>query len=175
MPGGRTAGLASGKAAGRSRSDPRRAVKTDGPSPLPGAAPVDMTAVITPAATDHASATREQLLARLLYRDALMLIIDKPAGLAVPRPQGRPQSRGSAGRAALRSAAPSGLAHRLDRDTSGRLVLGRHHRALRRLGCLFAAGRADKTYWAVVEGAPRRRTAASTCRSAGATGSAAGG
>ena len=61
---------------------------------MPGAAPVDMTAVITPAATDHASATREQLLARLLYRDALMLIIDKPPGLAVPRaPRAAPISR----------------------------------------------------------------------------------
>jgi RluA family pseudouridine synthase len=114
-----------------------------------------MTAVITPAATDHASATPEQLLARLLYRDALMLIIDKPAGLAVhPGPKGGPNLEDLLD--GLRFGLPRRpeLAHRLDRDTSGCLVLGRHHRALRRLGRLFAAGRVDKTYWAVVEGAP---------------------
>jgi tRNA pseudouridine32 synthase / 23S rRNA pseudouridine746 synthase len=114
-----------------------------------------MTAVITPAATDRASVTQEQLLARLLHRDALMLIIDKPAGLAVhPGPKGGPNLEDLLD--GLRFGLPRRpeLAHRLDRDTSGCLVLGRHHRALRRLGRLFAAGRVDKTYWAVVEGAP---------------------
>ena len=99
--------------------------------------------------------TPEQLLACVLYRDALMLIIDKPAGLAVhPGPKGGPNLEDLLD--GLRFGLPRrpGLAHRLDRDTSGCLVLGRHHRALRRLGRLFAAGRIDKTYWAVVEGAP---------------------
>jgi tRNA pseudouridine32 synthase / 23S rRNA pseudouridine746 synthase len=114
-----------------------------------------MTAVITPAAAAPAFLSPEQLLARLLYRDALMLIIDKPAGLAVhPGPKGGPNLEDLLD--GLRFGLPRRpeLAHRLDRDTSGCLVLGRHHRALRRLGRLFAAGRVDKTYWAVVEGAP---------------------
>jgi len=46
------------------------------------------------------------------------------------------------------------LAHRLDRDTAGCLVLGRHPKALRRLGALFARGQVEKIYWAVVEGHP---------------------
>ena len=46
------------------------------------------------------------------------------------------------------------LAHRLDRDTSGCLVLGRHRKALARLGRLFAGGRVEKVYWAVVAGEP---------------------
>src|SRR3546814_18062273 len=49
---------------------------------------------------------------------------------------------------------PPALSHRLDRDTSGCLVLGRHRKALAKLGRLFAGGRVEKTYWAVVEGAP---------------------
>ena len=49
---------------------------------------------------------------------------------------------------------PPALAHRLDRDTSGCLVLGRHPKALRRLGALFADGKIEKSYWAVVEGRP---------------------
>jgi tRNA pseudouridine32 synthase/23S rRNA pseudouridine746 synthase/23S rRNA pseudouridine1911/1915/1917 synthase len=49
---------------------------------------------------------------------------------------------------------PPALAHRLDRDTSGCLVLGRHPKALRRLGRLFAEGQVEKVYWAVVAGVP---------------------
>jgi tRNA pseudouridine32 synthase / 23S rRNA pseudouridine746 synthase len=52
-------------------------------------------------------------------------------------------------------AAPPRPAHRLDRDTSGCLALGRHRRALKRLGRLFEDKRARKTYWAVVDGVPR--------------------
>ena len=46
------------------------------------------------------------------------------------------------------------LAHRLDRDTSGCLVLGRHRKATATLGLLFKHGKISKTYWAVVEGGP---------------------
>ncbi|MGA8399504.1 MAG: RNA pseudouridine synthase, partial [Stellaceae bacterium] len=49
---------------------------------------------------------------------------------------------------------PPALAHRLDRDTSGCLILGRHPKALRRLGALFAEGKIEKVYWAVAQGAP---------------------
>lgn len=97
----------------------------------------------------------DDLLARLLYRDALMLVIDKPAGLPVhPGPNGGPTVEAALG--ALRFGLPGNpaLAHRLDRDTSGCLVLGRHRRATARLGELFAAGRVRKTYLAVLDGAP---------------------
>jgi tRNA pseudouridine32 synthase / 23S rRNA pseudouridine746 synthase len=99
--------------------------------------------------------TSEDLVARVLYRDGLMLIVDKPAGLPVHK-----GPKGGASLADLLDALRFGLpkrpelAHRLDKDTSGCLVLGRHRKALQRLGRLFAAGRVDKTYWAVVEGAP---------------------
>lgn len=49
---------------------------------------------------------------------------------------------------------PPALAHRLDRDTSGCLILGRHRKALARLGRLFATGQVEKVYWAVVAGRP---------------------
>ena len=57
-------------------------------------------------------------------------------------------------RCVLACRAPPALAHRLDRDTSGCLVLGRHRKALAQLGKLFRNGAIDKTYWAVVEGGP---------------------
>ena len=99
--------------------------------------------------------TPEDLLARVLYRDGLMLIVDKPAGLPVHQgPKGGANLEDLLD--ALRFGLPQrpALAHRLDKDTSGCLVLGRHRQALQRLGRLFAAGQVDKTYWAVVEGAP---------------------
>ena len=95
------------------------------------------------------------LLARLLYRDGLMLIVDKPAGLPVHAgPGGGPNVEQFLDALRFGLPAPPALAHRLDRDTSGCLVLGRHKKALRRLGRLFSAGRVGKSYWAVVRGMP---------------------
>jgi tRNA pseudouridine32 synthase/23S rRNA pseudouridine746 synthase len=96
-----------------------------------------------------------RLAERVLYRDGLMLVIDKPAGIPVHAgPRGRLNLEGRF--AALRYGLPHppALAHRLDRDTSGCLVLGRHPKALRRLGALFAAGKVKKIYWAIVAGTP---------------------
>ena len=99
--------------------------------------------------------TSEQIVSRLLYRDGLMLVIDKPAGIAVHRGPNGGESLEDAFDA-LRFGLPRqpALAHRLDRDTSGCLVLGRHRKALAQLGKLFKSGAIAKTYWAVVEGAP---------------------
>lgn len=95
------------------------------------------------------------MVRRLLYRDGLMLIIDKPAGLAVHKgPKGGPSLEDWFD--ALRFGLPRkpALAHRLDKETSGCLVLGRHRKALADLNHLFRHGRVGKTYWAVVEGDP---------------------
>ena len=98
------------------------------------------------------------MVARLLYRDGLMLVLDKPAGFAVHRgPKGGESLEDHFG--ALRFGLPRApaLAHRLDRDTSGCLVLGRHRKALESLGKLFKQGKVGKTYWALVQGGPARR------------------
>ncbi len=95
------------------------------------------------------------MVSRLLYRDGLMLVIDKPAGLPVHRgPKGGECLEDHFD--ALRFGLPRrpALAHRLDRETSGCLVLGRHRKALADLGKLFKNGKIGKTYWAVVEGDP---------------------
>jgi hypothetical protein len=100
--------------------------------------------------------TPEEMVARLLYRDALMLVIDKPAGMAVHRGPKDGESLEDHFDA-LRFGLPRApaLAHRLDRDTSGCLALGRHRKALAELGRLFKIGSIGKTYWAVVEGGPQ--------------------
>ena len=99
--------------------------------------------------------TPDEMLGRLLYRDGLMLVIDKPAGLSVHRgPKGGDSLEDYFD--VLRFGLPRmpALAHRLDKDTSGCLVLGRHRKALALLGKLFKNGNIGKTYWAVVEGGP---------------------
>src|SRR4051794_3831363 len=95
------------------------------------------------------------ILDRILYRDGLMLVIDKPAGIPVHAgPGGGPNLEHWFPLLRFGLPHPPALAHRLDRDTSGCLVLGRHPKALRRLGALFARGEVTKIYWAVVEGRP---------------------
>ncbi|MBN8940609.1 MAG: RNA pseudouridine synthase [Rhizobiales bacterium] len=95
------------------------------------------------------------LQARLIHRDAMMLVIDKPAGLPVHKgPGGGANLADHLG--ALRFGLPRDpeLAHRLDKETAGCLVLGRHRKALARLADLFKANQVKKTYWAVVAGGP---------------------
>ncbi|MBV8567600.1 MAG: RNA pseudouridine synthase [Methylobacteriaceae bacterium] len=99
--------------------------------------------------------TAEEICSRLLYRDGLMLVLDKPAGIAVHRgPKGGDNLEAHFEALRFGLPRPPALAHRLDRDTSGCLVLGRHHKALERLSLLFKQGKVQKTYWAVVEGGP---------------------
>jgi tRNA pseudouridine32 synthase / 23S rRNA pseudouridine746 synthase len=99
--------------------------------------------------------TPEEMLARLLYRDGLMLVIDKPAGLPVHRgPKGGEALDDHFDQLRFGLPRAPALAHRLDKDTSGCLVLGRHRKALALLGKLFKQGKVGKTYWAVVEGGP---------------------
>ncbi len=97
----------------------------------------------------------EETQARLLYRDGLILVLDKPPGLPVHAgPGGGPNLEQCFDALRFGLKAPPALAHRLDRDTSGCLVLGRHRKALSKLGRLFQEGLVDKTYWAVVVGNP---------------------
>ena len=99
--------------------------------------------------------TPEEIVARLIYRDGLMLVVDKPAGVAVHKgPKGGESLEDYFDALRFGLPRPPALAHRLDRDTSGCLVLGRHRKALADLGRLFKSGSVGKTYWAVVEGCP---------------------
>ncbi len=90
---------------------------------------------------------------RLLHRDGLMLILNKPAGIPVHRGRGGGENLEQYFECLCFGLPnPPSLAHRLDKDTSGCLVLGRHRKALQKLGKLFEQGRVKKTYWALVRG-----------------------
>ena len=91
----------------------------------------------------------------VLYEDEEVLALNKPCGLAV---QGGTKTTRHVDR--LLSAWGEGLerprlVHRLDRDTSGVLLLGRTPSAAARLAGAFAKRRAKKIYWAIVAGTPK--------------------
>ncbi len=90
----------------------------------------------------------------VIYRDALMLAINKPAGLPVHKGAGRKMATLEDYLDDLRYGLPKRpeLAHRLDKDTTGCLLLGRNKVALKRLSELFLNHQIQKTYLAVVHG-----------------------
>ena len=101
---------------------------------------------------------RAALEAALLYQDDWLLAIDKPAGLAV---QGGTKQAHNLD-AMLEQVRFGGkarprLVHRLDRDTSGVLLLARSAEAARRLTAAFKRKDTRKIYWAAVLGVPRHR------------------
>jgi 23S rRNA pseudouridine955/2504/2580 synthase len=105
-----------------------------------------------PAVDDRAARELERLV---LYRDDQVIALDKPHGLPV---QGGPGiTRHLDGMLdALRFGAPDRprLVHRLDRDTSGVLLLARTPGVAARLASSFRGRDVQKTYWAVVVGRP---------------------
>jgi 23S rRNA pseudouridine955/2504/2580 synthase len=92
----------------------------------------------------------------VIHRDADVIVLNKPAGLAV---QGGTNTLrhvdGLLDGLKFDAEKRPKLVHRLDRDTSGCLVLARHPRAAAFLGEAFRDRDTDKIYWAIVLGAPR--------------------
>jgi len=104
----------------------------------------------------HYVLTGEDLQSRVLFKDKLILVINKPAGIPVhPGPSGGHSLEDYFDSLKFELPYAPWLAHRLDRDTGGCLILGRQKKALRRLSRLFEKGLITKTYWAVVHGAPK--------------------
>ncbi len=115
---------------------------------------------------------------KVIYEDADLLVVDKPAGLVVHAGSGtgeetlvnavlaylRGHDRDWDGEDTERWLAPSddpvrpGIVHRLDRETSGLIVVARTARALKGLQEQFAGRETRKVYRAVVAGVPRKRS-----------------
>ena len=92
----------------------------------------------------------------ILFQNAHFVVLNKPAGLPVhPGPGGDTSVEDSFPALSRRKDGPW-LAHRLDADTAGCLVVALRKQALLAAQAAFAAGSACKTYWAVVQGAPGR-------------------
>ena len=90
---------------------------------------------------------------RILFIDAEALVIDKPAGLAVHGGPKTPHSlEDHLHDLRFGFHRPPALVHRLDRDTSGCLLLSRNPKAHKRFARAFEEGRVGKLYLAVLEG-----------------------
>ncbi len=108
------------------------------------------------------AATRERAEFTIVYEDAELLVVDKPAGVVVHPARGHRsgtlaqalEAHGAAGGEPGRA----GIVHRLDRDTSGLLVVAKSDAVHRALKDELAARRLRREYTALVDGHPSART-----------------
>ncbi len=106
----------------------------------------------------------EEIPLTVIYQDADIIVVDKPPGLTVHPAPGHP---GGTLVNALLAAVPDlqgisgtlrpGIVHRLDKDTSGLIVVAKNDRAMRALQAQLKERRVTKTYLALVEGVPELR------------------
>lgn len=94
----------------------------------------------------------------LLYEDPKVFVFNKPAGLAVQGGSGVNRHVDDMLEAwRNKKGEKPRLVHRLDRDTSGVLVVARTRGAAQALTAAFRERETKKTYWALVKGIPRKR------------------
>ena len=103
----------------------------------------------------------ERIPLRIVYDDDDMLIVDKPAGLVTHPAPGHPSGtlvnallglEGSSGFGGIAGVARPGIVHRLDRDTSGLIMVAKHDAAQASLMAQLKARRIKKHYLALVFG-----------------------
>jgi len=113
--------------------------------------------------TERAAAAPEPVpvAPRIVWEDEQLAVVDKPAGLVVHPGAGRASGTLiDALEGMLAGGAPErpGIVHRLDRDTSGLMVVARSEEAHRRLSDLVRAHEIERTYLALVRGRPASRS-----------------
>ncbi|MFQ5776121.1 MAG: RluA family pseudouridine synthase [Kiloniellaceae bacterium] len=101
----------------------------------------------------------------IVYEDAHLIVLDKPAGMVVHPAPGNPDrtlvnallAHCGAGLAGIGGVRRPGIVHRLDKDTSGLMVVAKTEEAYRGLAKMFAAREVERAYRAVVWGVPEPR------------------
>jgi 23S rRNA pseudouridine1911/1915/1917 synthase len=122
---------------------------------LEGGEEIEVQAVIPP---EHVPPPPEP---DIVWQDEHLLVVDKPAGLVVHPGHGHAQGtlvHALAGKIAGGDPERPGIVHRLDRDTSGLMVVARSEAAHERLQELVRERALERTYLALVRGRPRSRT-----------------
>jgi 23S rRNA pseudouridine955/2504/2580 synthase len=98
----------------------------------------------------------EAIRAMTLFEDRDVLVLNKPYGLAVQGGSGTTRHiDGMLEALADRQGNRPVLVHRLDRDTSGVLMIAKSRKMAAELGEIFRSRQAKKIYWALVEGVPK--------------------
>ncbi len=99
---------------------------------------------------------RDLIERAILFEDDVVLVLNKPFGLAVQGGSGtKKHIDGILAGMADRFGDRPRLVHRLDRDTTGVLLVAKTRDAAAKLGKIFQTRSAAKTYWALVKGVPR--------------------
>jgi 23S rRNA pseudouridine1911/1915/1917 synthase len=115
-------------------------------------------ALIPPPAADVARPAAQRMALEVVHEDASLLVIDKPAGLIVHPGAGNPDRTLMNGLLAhapqLRQVPRAGIVHRLDKDTSGLLVVAKTLSAQAQLAAQLAERSVKRTYLALVHGEP---------------------
>ena len=115
-------------------------------------------ALIPPPAADVARPAAQRMALDIVFEDASLLVIDKPAGLIVHPGAGNPDRTLMNGLLAhapqLRRVPRAGIVHRLDKDTSGLLVVAKTLSAQAHLAAQLAERSVKRTYLALVHGEP---------------------
>ncbi len=125
------------------------------PATKPATKPASGKAVVTRYGTGRAG-DAETLRAMLLYEDREVFVFNKPFGLAVQGGSGLTRHVDGMLESLLDSKGQKPrLVHRLDRDTTGVLVVARTRLAATHLTAAFRARSTRKVYWALVKGVPK--------------------
>lgn len=122
-----------------------------------------LTLVVPPVVS--AAPEGEDIALNIVYEDAHLIVIDKPAGLVVHPAAGNRD--GTLVNALIAHCGPSlrgiggelrpGIVHRIDKDTTGLMVVAKTEKAMTSLGKQFAAHAIERVYRAIVWGVPRER------------------
>jgi 23S rRNA pseudouridine1911/1915/1917 synthase len=114
--------------------------------------------IAPPAAADAASPPAQRLPLAIVFEDRDLIVLDKPAGLIVHPGAGNPDrtlmNALLAHAPALRQVPRAGIVHRLDKDTSGLMVVAKNLSAQARLAAQLADRSVARTYLALVHGEP---------------------
>jgi 23S rRNA pseudouridine1911/1915/1917 synthase len=116
-----------------------------------------------PLPPETGSLSPSSIVVPMVYEDDWLVVVDKPAGLVVHPAPGHEDDtlvnalldKGIAGGHGRRP----GIVHRLDKDTSGLLIVARSEVAYRRLVAALGARTVQRTYLALVHGEPRQQQA----------------
>ena len=132
-----------------------------GAADLQGSAEViggEQVALNPPPAADVAGPAAQRMALDIVFEDASLLVVNKPAGLIVHPGAGNPDRTLMNGLLAhaprLRQVPRAGIVHRLDKDTSGLLVVAKTLSAQAHLAAQLAERSVKRTYLALVHGEP---------------------
>ncbi len=118
--------------------------------------PLKLAARAGPQVKRAAPGDAEAIRAMILFEDRDVIVLDKPYGLAVQGGSGTKRHiDGMLEALADEKGERPVLVHRLDRDTSGVLLIAKSRKMAAELGATFRSRGAKKIYWALVEGVPK--------------------